>query len=149
MKTTSAHPAIRNANLQDADALKLCIDRAYAPVKKRLTDLPDVSGDLEEEILGKHVFLAEIESKVAGCAILGFDAEKAHLANIAVDPNFKGKGVGSRLMDYVEEFARQQGSKEICLATHIKMPENVALYQHLGWQETSRSGNKVLMRKEL
>jgi GNAT superfamily N-acetyltransferase len=149
MKTTSNQPAIRKANLQDVAALKMCIDRAYAPVKQRLKDLPDVSGDLEEEIANKHVFITEIGDTPAACAVLSLDGEKAHLANVAVDPNMKGQGLGRLMMNFVEEFARQQGSQEICLATHIKMPENVELYRHLGWHETSRTGNKILMRKEL
>lgn len=130
-------------------ALKQCIDRAYAPVKKRLPDLPDVSGGLDTDIAERFVFIAELGEAIAGCAILGITETEAHLANIAVDPDMKGMGVGRQLMTFVEDFARQNKVRELHLATHVKMPENVALYQHLGWHETSRSGNKVLMRKLL
>lgn len=149
MKQSSNHPAIRKAVLQDAEALKLCIDRAYAPVKQRLKDLPDVSGGLEAEITDNHVFVAEANGKTVACLVLSLSGNTVHLANVAVDPDAKGMGLGRHMMDFAEDFARRQGATEICLATHFKMPENVALYKHLGWHETSRAGSKVLMKKEL
>lgn len=149
MKTTSDQPAIRRAKMQDAKALKDCIDRAYSPVKARLHDLPDVSAGIEEDITGKIVLVAETNRQIAGVAILGIETGSAHLANIAVDPEHKGKGIGKALIEAVEHVAQQQGATEIRLATHIGMPENVSLYTHLGWSETSRTGNKVLMKKAI
>lgn len=149
MKTTHTDPAIRRAVLQDADAIKRCIDRAYAPVKQRLADLPDVSAGVEEDIAARVVYVAVIGTALAGCAVLGIDGRQAHLMNIAVDPDFKGRGIGGHLIRAVEDHAQAAGSQELLLATHIGMPENVALYTHLGWSETGRTGNKVLMRKVL
>ncbi|WP_198338382.1 GNAT family N-acetyltransferase [Labrenzia sp. VG12] len=149
MTKTSAHPAIRMAKLQDAEALKNCIDQAYQPVKSALPDLPDVSAGIAEDIEAHNVFVAELDGRIVGCAILNLAGTTAHLMNIAVDPATKGKGLGRLLMEHVEEFARAGGAQEIHLATHVAMPGNVALYSHLGWSETSRKGNKVLMKKTL
>lgn len=135
--------------MQDAEALKDCIDRAYAPVKTRLHDLPDVSAGIDDDIAGKIVLAAEILGSIAGVAILGIENKSAHLANIAVDPVHKGKGVGKALIVAVENIAKQQGATELRLATHIGMPENVSLYSHLGWSETSRTESKVLMSKAI
>jgi len=44
----SVQPAIRKAKLQDAPHLKACIERAYAPVKSTLPDLPDVSSGIAD-----------------------------------------------------------------------------------------------------
>jgi len=35
------------------------------------------------------------------------------------------------------------------IATHVGMPQNAALYSHLGWSEAERNGNKILMKKAL
>ncbi|QDG78659.1 GNAT family N-acetyltransferase [Labrenzia sp. PHM005] len=149
MKTTSDKPAIRRANLQDANAIKQCIDRAYSPVKERLNDLPDVSAGVEKEISEKVVFVAENNTSLAGCVILALQGNHAHLVNIAVDPEYHGRGIARLLIHTAEELARRDGASEFRLATHVGMPENVALYTHLGWSETERKGNKVLMTKRL
>ncbi|MEW4460951.1 GNAT family N-acetyltransferase [Roseibium algicola] len=137
------------AKLQDVPALKTCIDRAYALVKSTLPDLPDVSSGLEEDIGQNQVFVAETDGRIVGCAILGLHGQSAHLMNIAVDPDSRGMGIGRLLMETVEVFASESGATEIHLATHVAMPENVALYAHLGWSELERNGNKVLMKKDL
>lgn len=118
---------IRKANLADVPQLKQCIDRAYAPLRARLPDLPDVSGGLCEEIRKRIVLVAEIDGGVAGCAILDTTGSVAHLVNIAVDPGFKGRGLGKILMEAAEDRARLDGAAHIALATHTDIPENVAL----------------------
>ena len=146
---SGSETVIREANLADVPRLKQCLDHAYAPLKARLPDLPDVSGGLEQEILERIVFVAEADGGIAGCAVLAIDGPEAHLVNIAVDPGFKGQGVGKTLLKTVENRARLDGANQIALATHIDIPENVTLYQHLGWSETSRKGSKVFMKKKL
>ncbi len=140
---------IREANLADVPRLKQCLDRAYAPLKARLPDLPDVSGGLEQEIAERIVLVAAIEDDVAGCAVVSIDGASAHLVNIAVDPDFKGQGIGRILLEAVEDRALRGGATGIALATHAGIPENVDLYRHLGWSKTSRNGNKILMNKDL
>ena len=71
------------------------------------------------------------------------------LANLAVHPNHGGKGIGRKLTELSELEAKRQGYDEMRLNTHIAMPENVQLYEHLGWEEVSRSSNTVSMRKLL
>jgi len=131
------------------NGLKSCIDRAYQPVKSQLPDLPDVSAGLAEDIRDHHVFVVESDGILTGCAIVSLNGTSAHLMNIAVDPAARGQGLGRLLMEHAEEFARSSGAAEMHLATHVEMPENVALYSHLGWSETSRNGNKVMMKKDL
>lgn len=149
MNSIPPDPAIRRAELQDAPAVKRCIDRAYAPVKQRLADLPEVSAGIEEDITDQVVFVAVTGTAVAGCAVLSVNGPVAHLMNVAVDPDFKGRGIGGHLIGAVEGHAQEAGCKKLRLATHVGMPENVQLYMHLGWSETGRTGNKVLMSKSL
>ena len=115
MNSTSNSTAIRNGKLQDIAALKRCIDRAYAPVKACLNDLPDVSAGLDDDIATRTVLVAETGGKVSGCAILSFGDGMAHLMNIAVDPDFMGQGLGKLLIGKVEELARKRGANCIRL----------------------------------
>ena len=80
---------------------------------------------------------------------MDFESDKASIANIAVDPQSQGQGIGGALMKLAEEQAKARGFSCLHLATHSLLEENVSLYLHLGWQETGREGSKVLMQKEL
>ena len=54
------------------------------------------------------------------------------LANIAVDPNCAGMGIGRGLIEYAGTGYRRLQNKELRLSTHVAMLENVSLYEHLG-----------------
>ena len=71
------------------------------------------------------------------------------LANLAVHPDHGGKGLGRKLIELAEREAKRQGFGEMRLNTHVDMPLNVQLYQHMGWTEESRSDNTVSMKKYL
>ena len=137
------------ASASDSPRLAELIDAAYAEARRRLPDLPDVSGGIADHIAERVVLVAWSGASPVGVAIWGLDGPAAHLANIAVHPVAAGQGIGKALIAAVEQGARENGATRIDLATHVGLPENVALYAHLGWQETGREGNKVYMSKAL
>jgi ribosomal protein S18 acetylase RimI-like enzyme len=61
------------------------------------------------------------------------------LDNIAVSPAGHGRGVGTRLMGFVEERALALGFDEVRLHTHVTMTENLAYYPRRGYVETHRA----------
>jgi ribosomal protein S18 acetylase RimI-like enzyme len=140
---------VRFATMSDAAALRIVFHAAYAPYKKRIKDLPDVSGGLADDIANHTVWVAEIDAHIVGGLVLARQAGVFHLANIAVSPDCHGHGIGRALISTAENYAVASGGLEIALATHIDMPENVELYQRLGWRETGRADNKILMTKKI
>ena len=52
-------------------------------------------------------------------------------------------------MELAEAETSKLGHKKLRLSTHVDMPENVRLYEHLGRHEALRSGNKMHMEKSL
>ena len=140
---------IRRAQPSDADALAACIDAAYADTRARLKDLPDVSAGVADDIKSHTVWVVELDDAIVGGLILMAKDGFALLANVAVDPASGGQGVGRGLITRAEAHCRASGLLELRLSTHVGMPENVVLYERLGWVETGRSGNKVHMTKRL
>lgn len=140
---------IRRAVTGDASALAKCIDAAYAPYRERIDDLPAVSDGVADDIENHLVWVAIHDRAIVGGLILALQDQVAVLANVAVDPASSRMGIGRGLIEHAEANCRALGKRELRLATHVAMPDNVRLYRHLGWREIGRSGNKVHMTKPL
>ncbi|WP_439154268.1 GNAT family N-acetyltransferase [Yoonia sp.] len=146
---TTRDPVIRHAQAKDALALASCIDAAYAQYAGRISDLPPVSDGCAEDIAINQVWVAALDDKVIAGLVLVADEGFMKLANLAVHPDHGGTGLGRKLAEFAEREAVRQGFNEMRLNTHVDMPENVRLYQHLGWAEVARSGSTVSMKKHL
>ena len=140
---------IRCAIEEDANDLAACIDAAYATYAGRILDLPQVSKGLDDDIANRIVWVAERDNTIVGGLILSVEKGFMLVMNLAVHPDASGSGIGRRLMEKAEEETAGRKLSEMRLSTHVDMPENVALYEHLGWKEIERSDHKVRMRKRL
>ncbi|MEP6067489.1 MAG: GNAT family N-acetyltransferase [Paracoccaceae bacterium] len=146
---TSQNLIIRPAQATDSNALATCIDAAYAQYSERISDMPAVSDGCAEDIVTNQVWVAvNGDEVVAGLVLIARDGFMK-LANLAVHPDHAGKGLGRELITLAERETKRQGYVEMRLNTHVDMPENVRLYQRLGWAEVSRSGSTVSMAKHL
>lgn len=140
---------IRRAKQDDADAFSDCIDAAYARYQGQITDLPPVSEGCAEEIATNHVWVAVRDGAIIGGLVLAVRGDVLKLANLAVHPEHGGQGIGRKLIELALSEARARGFDEIHLNTHVKMSDNITLYQRLGWIETARHGNTVSMCKRI
>jgi len=140
---------IRRAEKKDAAALADCFGAAYSIYAPRIADLPAVSDGIEDDIERNVVWVAARDNQVIGGLVLLPKEDHVVLANVAIDPSANGAGLGRAFMDLAEAEARKLGHEKLRLSTHVDMPENVRLYEHLGWHEIGRSGNKVHMEKSL
>lgn len=133
--------------MQDAVPIAACIDSAYATYSNTIPDLPAVSDGIAEDISKNIVWVAEQARQIVGVLIMYSRPDHLMLANVAVIPTKKGKGLGKALMALADHLALMRNKPELRLSTHVAMPENVALYQHLGWHEIGRTSTKVFMSK--
>jgi len=140
---------IRRAKLEDAPALAECIEDAYSAYTTRIADLPLVSEGLAEDIKNNHVSVAVKDHRIVGGLVLVEKKDHLVLANVAVAPKATGMGLGRAFLEHAETEAQRLGLGELQLSTHVDIPENIRLYEHLGWQETARRGNKVQMSKSI
>ncbi|SIS10551.1 Ribosomal protein S18 acetylase RimI [Peribacillus simplex] len=58
-----------------------------------------------------------------------------YLDTVSVDPNFQGKGIGSALIQYVEEYAKHKGYPRISLVVENENEAANRLYSRLGYME--------------
>ena len=111
--------------------------------------LPPMDVDYADEIKNYPAWVVESEDRVVGGLIMTFSDEQASIANIAVDQACQGQGIGRGLIEFAQGKARAQGYREVWLATHVLMHENLALYQRLGWVEVDRDSSRVMMKKSI
>lgn len=140
---------LRRAAPDDADAFAACVREAYAVYEERITDLPAVADGIAEDIAQNLVWVVEIEQRVVGGIVLVLEKDCLLVANVAVQPEWAGLGLGGALMAHAEKECRELARGELRLSTHVDMPETIGLYAHLGWEETGRDGTRVSMRKAI
>ncbi|MDJ0832547.1 MAG: GNAT family N-acetyltransferase [Gammaproteobacteria bacterium] len=142
---------LRAATADDADGLKHCMESAYADYQERMggARLPPMDVDYLSEINNYPTWVAVDDGQVVGGLIMSFSDDQASIANIGVDPDCQGRGIGGALMRLAETQARAQNYAELHLTTHVLLDEVVSLYRHLGWQETARDETRVFMQKSI
>lgn len=82
-------------------------------------------------------FLARLEQRTRAL-LTGQEPEEpppvGHILNIAVDPAFRGRGLGKRLLEYALEYCRRLGAKQIELEVRTGNDAAIALYQKYGFE---------------
>lgn len=88
-----------------------------------------------DEILGVMV-LTEIEDKeYDGVQWLTSNSKNLYIHRLAVHPKHQGKGVARKLLDFSEEFARENEYDSIRLDTFSKNKRNQKIYEQRGYQK--------------
>jgi amino-acid N-acetyltransferase len=111
---TNEYQAIRRAQKKDTRGLHFLIKTSVENEEL----LPRTRADIERQIGDYFVF--EVDGNLAGCIALHRygDTKKAEMACVCVAPKYENQGIGARLMQFVEDHARQSGLTELlCLTT--------------------------------
>lgn len=76
-----------------------------------------------------------------------------YVRKIATAPEYEGRGIGRRNMQYMETYARQHGCPKICLDVYSKSKGALSFYLHNGFKEvgTKRSirFKEIIMEKNI
>jgi GNAT superfamily N-acetyltransferase len=129
------------------------VDQSVETTRKRLSGgFAFVAVDRQDRLVGTIVFYRPRRS--TGSPWLE-RPEVAHFGQLAVDPALQRCGIGSRLMDLVEEQARAVGAKEIALDTAEPATHLIEMYLRRGYrfieyaQWRGKSYRSVIMSKSL
>jgi len=91
------------------------------------------------------LFVAEADGKVVGSIMAGYDGHRGWLYSLAVLPDYRKQGIGSRLVQHAEKHLSELGCPKINLQI-LNGNEGVeAFYRKLGY-ETER---RVSMGKQI
>ena len=89
---------------------------------------------------GEILIAIERDTVVGTCALIRTDSGPFdfELAKMAVDPRFRGRGIGQQLGAAIIERARRLGAKTIFLESNTILAPAISLYRKLGFVETER-----------
>jgi len=73
--------------------------------------------------------------KLTGFAIMYFGQEHAHLNLLAVRPEFQRRGIGTRMIQWLEESARVAGIRGVHLEVRARNQQARRFYRRLGFLE--------------
>jgi ribosomal-protein-alanine N-acetyltransferase len=94
------------------------------------------------------LYVAEVHGVVAGYAVFWAVTDQGELGNVAVAQEFRGQGIGARLIDEVLDFAAERGVREIFLEVRKSNSGAQNLYRAFGFYEVGKRRNYYLQPVE-
>jgi ribosomal protein S18 acetylase RimI-like enzyme len=111
---------------QAGDGIGIGISDQPAEIEKKLQRDPDL------------FLVAESAGQLIGSVIGGFDGRRGMVYHLAVDAEYRGHGLGCRLMDEIESRLRAKGCRKAYLLVKKGNDGVARLYQKFGWGEMDK-----------
>jgi ribosomal-protein-alanine N-acetyltransferase len=91
------------------------------------------ASELAQSSASRTYLVAESAGRVVGYAGLWFTPDGAHVTNIAVDPSWQRRHIGTRLLLALADRAREAGAKALTLEVRTSNVAGQGLYQKFGF----------------
>jgi len=121
---------VRRLEPEDVDAVVAIETEAFTTPWRRETFL-----DLVDRPGLELLVMEERDAGVIGYAVLWCILDQGELANMAVAPSFRGRGLGSHLLARVLETARDRGVETVFLEVRASNERAARLYGRFGFAE--------------
>lgn len=145
----------RRATSVDASIVREITRAAYAKWVSVIGREPKpMTANYEQAVIHHIIDLLDQEGRTV--ALIEVIPESSHLLieNVAVLPEWHGKGIGGLLLEHAETIARSLRLNELRLYTNAMFSTNISFYAHRGFEEFQREqharwGGVVHMKKSL
>ncbi|WP_053990509.1 GNAT family N-acetyltransferase [Mangrovimonas sp. TPBH4] len=147
---------VRKATIQDLNIVvsltKACAEHMCANGIYQWNDSYPNNSTFENDIQRQELLVFDKQNNILGCVVhsthkddvynkvtwLTKDDRNLYIHRLAVHPNFQGQGIAQQLMDYVEQFARNNSFKSIRLDTFSKNKRNQKFYELRGYKQLEK-----------
>jgi len=97
----------------------------------------------QDHVFGFSFF---IENEIVGYGAVVFEVKirggkMAHIEDIVVSEHHRSKGIGSKIIDFLEQEAKQKGCYKISLSCKTK---NILFYENCGFTSDGHTMTKIL-----
>ncbi|PZG22687.1 GNAT family N-acetyltransferase [Nonomuraea aridisoli] len=119
--------------------LSALLDAAFAELVARYG--PEGRSQVKD---GARFLVATLDGRAVGCgAVQPVDDVTGELKRMYVIPECRGRGVATALLAALEDLARDLGHRRLRLATGLRQPEAIALYESRAYTLTEPYGRYV------
>lgn len=130
---------IKQAKPDDEMDIVRCVQKSYEKYIARIGKKPQpMLNYYLPLILDGNVFCGEYNGEIVGVLVIELFDKYLLIDNVALLPEFQGKGFGKQLIEFAEHFSSEHNYLEIRLFTNVKMTENIEMYNKLGYFEYCR-----------
>jgi GNAT superfamily N-acetyltransferase len=132
-------PDLRAPRFDELESLR-AIERAAGAmfVEAGMPDVaahePDSVAALAEYLAGGRAWVVTVDDEPAGYALVDLVDGLAHLEQLSVDPKYGRRGLGTRLVESVCDWARERGLAAVTLTTFEHVSWNAPFYARRGFR---------------
>ena len=122
----------RDMKTGDAIAVEDIENKAFKSAWTLLDFVYEANRDDSISIVG------EIDGQIVAYACVWVSFDEADVANIAVDEDFRGQGIGTKLFAEIVRRVKAQGITAITLEVRVSNVAAIKLYEHFGLRSVGR-----------
>jgi len=126
METTFS---FRFMNLDDLDQIMVVEHESFTLPWSRVA----FYNELVQNQYAKYIVI-EADEKVVGYCGVWIIIDEAHITNIAILPEYRGRKLGEALLRKIMDYARENGAKTMTLEVRVTNTVAQSLYRKLGFQ---------------
>jgi ribosomal protein S18 acetylase RimI-like enzyme len=124
---------VRHAAPEDRQAAYRVSNAAFAGVRRVYQPRKTARSIRNSIDIQLHQVVALGDGVVVGMLDFWIEGSVCHLGNLAVDPEYQGRGVARRLIDFLADHGRELGLEGISAKT-IRETGNVDIYLRMGFE---------------
>ncbi|MDQ3880912.1 MAG: ribosomal protein S18-alanine N-acetyltransferase [Chloroflexota bacterium] len=114
---------------------------AVHAIERRSFSTPWPANAFEEELTRNrmaHYVVARVDGVIAGYAGLWMIVDEGHITTFSVDPSWRRRGIGQRMLLHLVDLSRRLGATRMTLEVRVSNVAAQALYAKFGFVETGR-----------
>jgi predicted N-acetyltransferase YhbS len=120
----------------DAEAISVLVNTAFK-VERFFTDGDRISPEKVREMMRRGKFmLAEDDGAMIACVYVELRGQRAYFGLLGVGPSRQGQGLGRKMVEEAEDYARAAGCEFMDLRIVNLRSELPPFYRRLGYVET-------------
>jgi predicted N-acetyltransferase YhbS len=128
---------IREASAEEPPAILAVMQVAYTEYQGVLDPPSGVHREtlrsLREQLAASHILAARVENALVGCVLYRAESDHLCLGRLAVRPEFRNRGLGAALVNFVEDRARELSVHRVRLGVRFVLRDLRSWYERLGY----------------
>lgn len=130
---------IRSSASEDVSEMVKLIHAAFEKYRGKLNPPTGAHNEtvqsIQSELTKGGAFIAESNRKLVGCVLWANQGKNLYFGRLAVLPEYRNHGIGSKLIHAIEQKASGIGCSGLLIKVRTSLPELVVYYSGKGFVE--------------